>query len=469
MALQSPYIRRLRSEEDVANDTVGATPPRDRFEKEYRAGNLGRAGAAIARTLSNFNAEVNRRTAGYYPDIGERPQPRAAAPVAATQSTPVVRTLSAQPAQPAAPRAPTARAMGAVDTSSPPARGTVASNGGGGPGSSGSAAPPPTTRRLTTTNTGQLNQTYRTGDGRTGILPLGVSVTRDARGNPAFGATGESVAQAERAAGVAPATSFQRTLAPAPARIATGGGGQAQAASIGIPGEEERRLENAVSGALFRTARNRGQRAQQEGLVRGLFDQYGQRQQIAADANRAQLQANTDRAIESQRAATALEAAALGRDADLQRAQLEADTQRELGRPDPRRITRTLTGGDGTTVALSEDGTVRTLRDEAGRPIRGVEEGAVTPRVQYETLAKEREGLVSSFELQPASSEDGKVDPRTARLQEIDQQMAALANPTSAATNAARKAGVPAGYQLVGTKDGKNVYRDASGKTFIEE
>lgn len=61
MVLESPFLRKQRSDDEVAADSGGAAPTPDRFEQSRRQGNIGRVGASIARAVSGFNDTLNQR------------------------------------------------------------------------------------------------------------------------------------------------------------------------------------------------------------------------------------------------------------------------------------------------------------------------------------------------------------------------------------------------------------------------
>lgn len=390
--------------------------------------------------------------------------------------TPIPSAPAARAATPATPVAP--RAVGAVDTSSKPARAAVAVNGGGGPGSGGSGAPPavpamvPGMRTLSGQgNVEELNQ--QTG-ARAPYTIAGQQRQSVASSRGRFGEnvydnasierlTGKPIDQVRKEA-AAGAVGFQRGLpavgSPVANHVSAVGGGQG--ASIKNPGEEERRLENALSGATFRTARSRGARAQQDGMVRGLMDLYGQRQQIEADANRNQVNANTALAVEGMRSDTAIEDGNADRAANLQRTMVDADLQREATTAQGRRFARTLTTTNGTTSVVRDDGSVTPLTDAQGNPVRErvASEGAVTPQDELKFLGDQRAALLQDPGYGVAG-EDGKPDPRVSQVEQIDARIEQIfGRGAPAGGKQIKRTGTLNGRKVVEYSDGTTEYTD---------
>ena len=118
MALVSPLVQKLRTDEEVASTGTGVPAP-NRFEQSRREGNVGRVGAAIARTFSGFNDTLNQRKSTFSDAMranSERQatlyQQRTGHPLRATPvSTPATPSAAATPtpvpARPAATAGPT--------------------------------------------------------------------------------------------------------------------------------------------------------------------------------------------------------------------------------------------------------------------------------------------------------------------------------------------------------------------------
>lgn len=153
-------------------------------------------------------------------------------------------------------------------------------------------------------------------------------------------------------------------------------------------------------------------------------------------------------------AARRLEADTFNADDGYRRATLRAEQQRPTG--------TTVRGMDGTTSVLRNDGSTSTLRNEAGDPIRSPTPAdaprLVSPDVEFKALTESLDNMAQMRPAKPGPEQeafDAQVASTRARLQQLAGAPAA--------------AGSDAGPQLVGHRDGKPIYRDASGQLFIDE
>jgi hypothetical protein len=143
--------------------------------------------------------------------------------------------------------------------------------------------------------------------------------------------------------------------------------------------------------------------------------------------------------------------AVLGVRGDNERASLldAGDTERErikLERPS------LLTDREGGYLLLNPaQGVARPLLSN-GQQVRGNVDGAITPVDRLSSLQDE---LAASQQ---------SLTPNTGRIDSLERQIDAIRSGNSS------QGGVASGYTLVGiTKDGRKVYRDASGKHYSEE
>lgn len=306
----------------------------------------------------------------------------------------------------------------------------------------------------------------RTLDGRAGGLASSVN----AQGNPVYdnnsirrleerldqrGGNAATPSATSTAAGQfsAPAVEVPR-IASRPA--ASGGTG----AAIGNPDEDRRRLQIALDSATRRPARSRGERAVQGQMVEAIAGEYAQRQDIAGEAARAQLDAQTRQGIASQDREARLQEAQLGSATALQERAMQVAgderTQRMARRPDP------ITTADGTMGTIGEDGVFAPVTDRQGRTVRG----AATKADQLSLDAR----LRAYTDQKAAISEDMNLtaEQRTAAIDALDKDplFAPLRGGVSADGNASGQGGLTVAGT---TPDGKTVYRDAAGNTFTDE
>lgn len=276
-------------------------------------------------------------------------------------------------------------------------------------------------------------QAFTNSQGKPAVSPPGVAVSQDANGRPVFTASGESVAQT----GGGPAAPAPVEDAPAMPSIARPQYvDPAPGAVIANPGssdEAQRRLEIALSGVTFESARSRGARDAQATMVQGLFAHAGRNAEIAGANQRAQLDATTrtdltrmgqqgedyraDVGQASETYRTRLEDAGdTLRDREAQAAQTER-ARLDLLRP------RYVTDADGNYVALSGTGASPISVD--GKPLRAPptkEDGSITPALALDSLTKQLE------------AEAGSLQPNHDRMAALQQQINDLIAGNSGST-----------------------------------
>lgn len=240
-------------------------------------------------------------------------------------------------------------------------------------------------------------QPFINAQGQRVMAPAGVSVTRGANGNPVFTATGESVAAGNAAlAAPVPAVAAPQIQRPT-------FGGNAVGASIGIPGEAERKLEIALDGATFAPARSRGARAVQAQRVEGLMQRANLGDQLAAQANNAQLDANTRTNIAQmgevgQNYRTELNDAGqtqrttIGEGGANARAKLaqEGENFRLLNRPE-------YTPDASGNINLLQNGVARPVTDAQGKPVTSAaRKGGMTADNVLDAYDKARKAIIDT-------------------------------------------------------------------------
>lgn len=361
------------------------------------------AQAAQALKQREDTAPEFRRLSGEYRDFTRE-----------TNANRLLQSVGVQPtARPAAPAAATQQPA-AAPAAAPAADGTPPTNGG-------------QARADTEALPNAPDGTYRTGDGRLGVLPQGVSVATRPDGTPVFS---DSPAGAQALAGGAGPVA-QGQPASASNAVAARLLPQIEAASTGGP----RRLSGPV-GAVISNPDPRQEslrRSQLEwdlrtlgrgspSMRRALMDQYGQEQRIGADSVNQQQRLSADVAMNNQRLdAAAIEGAAnrrltgTGQMLDVARIGEQARQFDQTG--------QVVTGADGNAGLLRQDGTVRRVLDEEGnqfRPAATEDRGQVTPAMQFQELSKQLQSLRETSALTP--------NPQaTQQIQQIEAQMAALA------------------------------------------
>ena len=267
-------------------------------------------------------------------------------------------------------------------------------------------------------------QAFTNSLGKHAIAPLGVTVAKDAAGRPVFDASGARLAAAgvaAPAAVAAPAVSVQGT---SPQIQRPTFAGQAQGARIENPDEAQRRLEIALSGAAFAPARNRGARAAQGQMIDAIAGQTTQRNQIEADANRAQLDASTRTHIAQMGESGANYRAELVDAGDSQRMReaQEGETLRERLKIERPAYT---SDGQGRYLEVDKHGIARPVVDARGEPVRMQLEGELTPIVRLDSLLKQLD------------SEQQSLQPNAERIASLRQQIDALTPGDKTATNKA--------------------------------
>lgn len=152
-----------------------------------------------------------------------------------------------------------------------------------------------------------------------------------------------------------------------------------------------------------------------------------------------------------QRQAQELEARAAG---DALRADVDREQIAASDRTQRRQNTQTITGEDGTIYRV--EGSTLTPLQADGKNVRAPRTAAQTDNTQAK-IAAELLGNFVPYGATPEQIQQGVI--------QANQAAAAL----TAGTTAAPAAAAPQGYTLVGTSNGKPVYRDAAGKQFIDE
>lgn len=362
------------------------------------------AGEALQRREAT--APQFRQLAGEYRDFTRETSANRLLQSVGVQPAAQAGTGAQRPGRPATPPAATA---------APAAAGTPPTNGG-------------QARADTAALPNAPEGTYRTSDGRLGVLPQGVSASYRPDGTPVFS---DSPAGAQALAGGAGQVAQGQPAANAGNQMAARLLPQIEAASSAAP----RRLSGAV-GTVIGNPDPRAEslrRSQLEwdlrtlgrgspSMRRALMDQYGQEQRIGADAVSQQQRLSADVAMNNQRLdAAAIEGAAnrrltgTGQMLDAARIGEQARQFDQTG--------QMVTGADGTGAMLRNDGTVRRILDEEGNQFRvatKAADGAVTPAIQYQELSKQLQALRESAALTPNAQS-------AQQIQQIEAQMAALA------------------------------------------
>lgn len=156
-------------------------------------------------------------------------------------------------------------------------------------------------------------------------------------------------------------------------------------------------------------------------------------------------------AAAAQRQAQQLEAGAAS---DALRAEVDREQIAATDRTQRRQNTQTITAEDGTIYSV--DGTTLTPLKADGKPVRAPRTAAQNDNTQAK-IAADLLGNFVPYGATPEQIQQGVI--------QANQAAAAL----TAGTAATPAAAAPQGYTLVGTSNGKPVYRDAAGKQFIDE
>lgn len=343
--------------------------------------------------------------------------------------------------------------------------------------------------------------TFRTGDGRTGVLPAGVSYRVNAKGEREFSGTGQTVADATAAMGNrAPVGVTTQSGISAPtfaplgrpqvastyglsvndprmndqAAIArpqlgpnqTAGGGtlrgpDAMAEHYNSLEDREARkkllsdLQSQRFGLeLISQSPGRRGRAALEALAMNTQQQAA----LVGGGERLSAEATQGRASRS----NAFSLAEMEQAGQNRRAGLQADVTREgqqLGYQSKlAEIARPRYDQDRAGNMMQISGTLaRPVLDESGRVFQGPvtkTNGEITAAMQYQALNDQLDTMMQN----PPMA--GDVPARTA----YDQSVAALKQQIAHLTT-----GAPPGMTLVGSKGGKPVYRDQAGNLHVQE
>lgn len=176
-------------------------------------------------------------------------------------------------------------------------------------------------------------------------------------------------------------------------------------------GEAMRRLENA----LITTG------VGSPSVRRGLIEAYTQQQGGQNTAALADQNAGAAMDLEQQRGVMDANEAFAGRRLDASALNLKSALTQQQTVAKGQQVMRTLTGQDGNTNVLRNDGSLTPITDAAGNPVQEQNiEGQVTPEVQFNAMADQLKAINENPMLQP--------DERQALAAPIQAQMAALAN-----------------------------------------
>ncbi len=260
-------------------------------------------------------------------------------------------------------------------------------------------------------------------------------------------------------------------------------GGNPVGASIAIPGEAERKLEMALDGSTFMPARSRGARAAQAQRVDGLLQRANLGDQLAAQANNAQLEASTRTNITQmgeagQNYRTELSDAgqtqrtAMGEQGANMRAQLT------LNRPEY------MTDGSGQ-VNYVQNGVARPVLTSDGQPMRSRNVGGLSASEVKDAYEKARQAVIDTTPMgqQPdftalaqspvgrafASLFEGPAGPlpRLQRVGQPDEYRQSILHSFSQGQSA-RAPSTPAERARVATSRGFRVQPDAKGVALVE-
>ena len=176
-------------------------------------------------------------------------------------------------------------------------------------------------------------------------------------------------------------------------------------------GEAKRRLENdLITIGVGRPS-----------VRRGLIEAYTQQQGAQNTAALADQNAGAAMDLQQQRGVMDANEAFAGRRLDASGLNRNSALKQQETSVQGQRVMRTLTGQDGNTNVLRNDGSLMPLTGADGQPVQErVDTGQVPPEVQYTALADQLKAITENPMLQ--------ADERQALAAPIQQQMALLAN-----------------------------------------
>jgi hypothetical protein len=233
--------------------------------------------------------------------------------------------------------------------------------------------------------------------------------------------------------------------------------------AIGIPGEDQRQAairasdyRQAMAGADMRSKRDAITQVylQGEGNRAAL-----QRQQLGdasqADRQAAQIAAETARA-NAQGNLTAQQINAGTATAAADRASRMAEERLRS------RISQPIITQSGAMGLLGDNNVLQPIVDPTGRPV-------MAPQAPRATGALTQADLLRSYDTRRSAVINGIGDEATKQKLLAEIEADPLYAPLRGGTGTSSSSQAPAGMTLVGTKGGKNVYRDANGNLQIEQ
>ncbi|MBW8776661.1 MAG: hypothetical protein JF596_17120 [Stenotrophomonas sp.] len=192
---------------------------------------------------------------------------------------------------------------------------------------------------------------------------------------------------------------------------------------LGPSAELMRRLDIAQS-----SYQNRGSPSSRAAVAQAILGQLAARNQASAAG-----QGATNAVLQGGAASeNAANEAFAGRKQQARMFDAEGALQQDQSATEGRRVNRTLTGSDGTTSVLSNDGTLTPITGQNGqafRELRTDATGRITPEVQLKYLGEQRKAILENVALPD--------EQRTQQLAAIDERVAGLLPQPAAAAAAA--------------------------------